>query len=147
MWSKPERGFTLVEMILAIVVLGVGLAGVLLAFQQTTRGSADPLVQRQLLALAEGMLEEVLSKPFAAGAGSGGTCRSGFDDMVDYNGYAGPICVVGQAGSVASLAGYQIAVVVQDDVLAGVNARRVTVTASRSADQIQLVGWRTGYAP
>jgi len=145
---NKQRGFTLVELILAIVVLGVGLAGVLLAFQQTTRSSADPLVNRQLLAIAEGMLEEVLSRPFSSSspAAPSGCARSGLYDLDDYNGYSQGICTVAGV-SVAGLAAYSVEVAVADVSLAGVPAKRITVTARRaSADSLQLVGWRTGYA-
>lgn len=143
-----QRGFTLVELILAIVVLGVGLAGVLLAFQQTTRGSADPLVNRQLLAIAEGMLEEVLSRPYSSAtpAAPSGCARTGLYDVDDYNGYSQGICTVAGV-AVASLAGYSVDVAVASVTLNGVAAKRITVTARRgSADSLQLSGWRTGYA-
>ena len=60
-----QRGLSLVEMVIAIVILGVGLAGVLLAFSTVTRGSADPVVTQQMLAIAEEMLEEIQLKPYA----------------------------------------------------------------------------------
>ncbi|WP_374435101.1 prepilin-type N-terminal cleavage/methylation domain-containing protein [Inhella sp.] len=144
-----RRGFTLVELILAIVVLGVGLAGVLLAFQQTTRSSADPLVNRQLLAIAEGMLEEVQSRPYSSSTPpvAGGCARSGFYDIDDYAGYSQGICTVAGV-PVTGLAAYAVEVAVADVSLAGVPAKRITVTARRgAADSLQLVGWRTGYAP
>lgn len=145
-----ERGFTLVEMVIAIVVIGVGLAGVLVAFTTTTRGSGDALVQRQLLAIAEGLMEEVQSRPFVAVAGGGSSnCeRSAFNDLDDYNGYAtsARICTV-DGTEVAALAGYSVSVSVQAASLGGVaQARRIVVTASNSTSSLSLVGWRTGYA-
>jgi MSHA pilin protein MshD len=149
MWSK-QRGFTLVEMILAIVVLGVGLAGVMLAFSTTTRGSGDVLVQRQLLAIAQGLLDEALSRPYApvAGGGSVGCERSAFNDVADYNGYSRTgICTIDGA-PIASLSSYGVSVRVAPDNLGGVSAAlRVTVSARRGAEELELVGWRTGYAP
>lgn len=144
-----RRGFTLIEMIIAIVILGVGLAGVLMAFKQASRYSADPLVNRQLLALAEGMLEEVLSQSYApvAGAGGGGCARDGFNDVSDYNGYSQAPCTI-DGSAIGSLAAYNIAVSVQVTPLGTVAAaKRIVVTASRGSDSLQLVGWRTGYAP
>lgn len=145
---NSQAGFTLVELIVAIVVLGVGLAGVLLAFQQSTRASADPLVNRQLLAIAEGMLEEVSSRPYTSStpAAPGGCARSGLYDVDDYNGYSQGICTVAGV-AVAGLTAYTVEVAVADVSLAGVPAKRITVTARRGGgDSLQLVGWRTGYA-
>lgn len=47
-----------------IVIVGVGVAGILLVFNVTTKASADPLIQKQMLAIAEALIEEVQAKPF-----------------------------------------------------------------------------------
>lgn len=47
-----------------IAIVGVGVAGILSVLYQTTRGSADPMIQKQALAIAESLLEEVQLKPF-----------------------------------------------------------------------------------
>jgi MSHA pilin protein MshD len=148
MSNSRLRGFTLIEMVIAILVLGIGLAGVLLAFQTTVRRSADPLVQRQMLALTEGLLDEVLSRPFAplAGGSSSGCARDAFNDIDDYNGYA-PAQVCDVAGNaIASLAGYRVSVSVTATNLAGVSAKRIQVTATRGSDTLSLLGWRTDFA-
>lgn len=58
------RGATLIELIMFMVIIGVGLAGILGVMNLTTRASADPLIQKQALAIAEAYLEEVLAAPF-----------------------------------------------------------------------------------
>lgn len=55
---------TFVELIFFIVVVGIGVAGILLVYTNTVRGSSDPLVRKQLLAVAEALLEEVELMPF-----------------------------------------------------------------------------------
>ena len=63
--DKPRQaGISLVEVIVFIVVVGVALAGVLGALNVATRYSADPLVQKQALAIAEALLEEIELMPF-----------------------------------------------------------------------------------
>lgn len=57
------RGVSLVELIVFIVVVSVGVAGVLLALNMSTRASADPLIQKQALAIAEAILEEIQVRP------------------------------------------------------------------------------------
>ena len=47
-----------------IVIVSVAVAGVLGALSMATRASADPLIQKQALAVAEALLEEVQLQPF-----------------------------------------------------------------------------------
>ncbi|MCC7546777.1 MAG: type II secretion system protein [Burkholderiales bacterium] len=59
-----ERGLTLIEMIVFILVVSIALTAVLLAMNRTTSRSSDPLVRKQALAIAEGLLEEVQLMPY-----------------------------------------------------------------------------------
>lgn len=59
-----QRGVSLIELIMFIVIVSVALAGILLVMNTVTRGSADPLIHKQALAIAESMLEEVELMPF-----------------------------------------------------------------------------------
>ncbi|MEH6435564.1 type II secretion system protein [Massilia sp. DD77] len=54
-----QRGLTLIEMILFIVIVGIALAAVVGVLNYTTRNSAEPLRRKQALMIAEGLLEEV----------------------------------------------------------------------------------------
>jgi MSHA pilin protein MshD len=47
-----------------IVIIGVAAGGVMMMFAKTTRASADPLIRKQALAIAESMLEEVRLMPY-----------------------------------------------------------------------------------
>jgi MSHA pilin protein MshD len=62
--SKRSRGISLVELVVFIVIISVGIAGILGVMNYMTRASADPLAQKQALAIAEAYLEEVLAMPF-----------------------------------------------------------------------------------
>ena len=62
--AGTQRGVTLVELIVFIVVVGTAAMGVLLAIDVAARSSADPMIQKQALAVAESLLEEVQLQPF-----------------------------------------------------------------------------------
>lgn len=58
------RGISLIELLVFIVVVGVAVTGVVTVYSQSARSSADPVVRKQALAIAESLLEEVLAKPY-----------------------------------------------------------------------------------
>ncbi len=64
MCRRFSRGVTLVELIVFIVIVGVAMAGLFAAFNTITAASADPQVRKQVLAIAESLMEEIALKPF-----------------------------------------------------------------------------------
>jgi MSHA pilin protein MshD len=54
-----QRGVTLIELILFIVIVGIAVGGILTVMNLSARGSADPARRKQALIIAEGLLEEV----------------------------------------------------------------------------------------
>lgn len=62
--AAQARGMTLIELLVFIVVVSVGLLGILSVINYVTRSNTDPLVQKQCLAIAEALLEEVEMQPF-----------------------------------------------------------------------------------
>jgi len=62
--ASRQRGLTLIELVIFIVIVSVALAGVLTVLDITTRGSVDPMIRKQMLAIAEALLEEVQMKAF-----------------------------------------------------------------------------------
>ncbi len=83
---RRNAGVTLVELVVSIVVVGIAVAGVLLAMQRTVRHSADPMVLHQAVAIGEAYLEEIVLKPFNDPDADGEPTRPLFDDVDDYNG-------------------------------------------------------------
>ncbi|RTL57860.1 MAG: type II secretion system protein [Rhodocyclaceae bacterium] len=96
MFIRRSAGLTLIELVVFIVIVSVALAGVLSVFTTVTRGSADPVRQKQAFAVAESMMEEVLNSNFSnpsggyvpAGCPVLASCdRTKFDNVSDFNGY------------------------------------------------------------
>lgn len=145
---RRSRGFTLPEALLAIVVIGVGLTGVLAAFGSVTRNSADPVVHKQMVAVAQELMEEIQLKPFAVAAHTApaGCARDTYNDVRDYNGYSRTgICTV-DGVAIPALAGLQVSTSVATGTLSGVaSALKITVTVQHSGQTLRLVGWRTDY--
>lgn len=90
---RRQRGVNLVELIIAIVVISIATTGVLLVYATAVRYSADPMIQQQALAAAEGYLDEILARPVAdppdgtteTGGAEAGETRATFDDVQDYD--------------------------------------------------------------
>lgn len=61
---KRSAGVTIVELIVFIVIVSVALAGVLSVLNVSVRSSADPMIRKQMLAIAEALMEEVSAQPF-----------------------------------------------------------------------------------
>lgn len=59
-----QAGISLIELIMFIVIVSVGLAGILSVMNVTTRASADPMLRKQAIAIAESLLEEIELQPF-----------------------------------------------------------------------------------
>jgi len=150
-----RRGFSLIEVIVLIVVVSAALVGVLIIFQTSTRASADPQVQKQALAVAEALLDEILLASYDPLPGTG--ARVDYDDVDDYAGYstAGGIKDI-QGNPVTGLEAYDITgvtvtlVSLNDTgaVLPAVNeAKRITVSvAGPQGFGVTLDGYRLKYA-
>ena len=59
-----QQGVTLIELIVFMVIVGVALAGMPTVFNLTTRTGVDPMIRKQMLAIAEGLMDEVAAMPF-----------------------------------------------------------------------------------
>lgn len=66
MFIRPvlQRGITLIEQIVFIVIVSVGVIGLVSVMNPAIRASADPMLTKQLLAIAESLLNEVMHQPF-----------------------------------------------------------------------------------
>jgi MSHA pilin protein MshD len=77
--TMPVRGFTLIELIAFIVVIGLSLTTIGSVFQHSVIRIQDPLINSHLLSMAQSQLDEVLSRKFDENTPTGGVpvCGSG----------------------------------------------------------------------
>jgi MSHA pilin protein MshD len=147
--SRPPRhharslGFTLVEMIFVVVILAIGAITVPMAITQSTIASAAAVNNKQALAAAESLLDEVLSRPIVTHAASPAVTvsnRLDAHDVDDYNGFTmdpgstGGIRAIDNT-AIAALAQFSASVTVANAALGTItavsgDARLVTVTVS-----------------
>lgn len=148
---ERQRGLTLVELIVFIVVLGAALAGVLLVFNQVVARSADPLIRKQMLSIAESLLEEIQARPYACPTGA--TCspvtatnRTQTHAVGDYDGFSMSGIVALDGTAIPMLASYSAAVTVAPEAAwNGANGRTIAITVSHGGDSLILHGWRGAY--
>lgn len=151
---------TLVELVIFIVVVGLGVAGILLVMNFTTGRSADPMVREQANLIAESYLEEILTKKFVDPS-SNTVCpapppnRSNYDNVCDYNGLSNNGARDQFNNPVSGLEGYSVSAAVTGDGTVTLNninntgavrVLRVDVTVTGPADTtVRLAGYRTNY--
>lgn len=139
------RGFTLIELVVAIVVLAIAVAGVVAGLTAISVRSADAMLSEQANVIASAYMNEVLQKPF--GANDGQVLRSNLDVVDDYAGLTNA-GVRDQTGAVVpGLAQFTVAVTVTPAALGLVpagEAREVDVSVTHpSGINVVLSGFRT----
>lgn len=154
---KKQFGFTLIELVVAIVVLSIGATAFLTLINQATRKSIDPVIIQQANAIAQSYLEEIILNPFCdpdlsndcpafCSASAGNACtvctaaeanRSLYDDVCDYsnlNDFAG--AVDRNLNPISGLGDYNITVTVEDGSVSG---PAILNTLSSSSNEVLRV--------
>lgn len=148
MRGRGQRGATLIELVISIVVIAIAASAVLGVLSRTVSRSADAMVLAQGVAIAEAYLEEISLKAFADPDGADGeTLRPDFDDVDDYDGLddAGARNQLGTP--LAALSEYRVTVsVAPSAALAGVPAaaaRRIDVRVTHPGNvAVALTGYK-----
>lgn len=147
-----------------IVIISTALSAVLGVMGFTARHSADPLVQRQALAVAESLLQEVTSQPYTANDLDGGANAIGpeagesrystttpFDHVDDYHGFTMTGIVNVDGSAIAGLESYDASVQVLAQALGNIAAGEgllVTVTVVGPGNySVALSAFRARSAP
>jgi MSHA pilin protein MshD len=93
-YGSRQAGISLIEVIIFIVVVGVGITALMSAIDSTVKHSPDAMVQKQAVAIAESLLEEIELQPFTicdpndphysdgtATPTTSAQCTTGFDEV------------------------------------------------------------------
>jgi MSHA pilin protein MshD len=145
---QGSKGFSLIELVISIVVLGIALSALSSSLFLGVGRSADPLWQSKMTQVAHAYLDEISSMRYQEdsplGGGSVGACsingpepgessRSLFDDVDDYHEYDESVKFL-DSTTPSDYAGYNVKIGVScDDVV--VNSKLITVTISSPANQ------------
>ena len=145
---------SLIELVVAIVVVAICMTGAFALVDATTRRSADPMLERQATSIAEAYLEEILQQAYLD-PDDGTVCpaaeaqRGLFDNVCDYR----DLTEVGardQTGAlVPGLENYRIAIAIDSKAKLGTLAGstvvlRIDVTVSDPLGRpVRLSAYRT----
>ncbi len=86
--KAQQKGMTLIELVLSIVIISIALLGTLLCINTAVFSSSDPILTEQAIAIADAYMQEILSKSFPANPLSScatGLTRLQFVDICSYN--------------------------------------------------------------
>ena len=102
MWNNEEKGFSLLELIITILIVSLG-AGIIFSYMGAIVRSPEPTLRYKALALATGLMDEIVAKRWdetsplgggnttspstSLGPDAGETDRTRYDDVDDYNGF------------------------------------------------------------
>jgi MSHA pilin protein MshD len=142
-----QRGATLIVVVLFIVIVSIALTSVVNLLAVSALRSSDPVLTRQSLAIAESLLQEILSQPAGSTDPDGGADTLGpeagetrtsptlpFDNINDYDGYSMTGVVNADGSTVPGLSAYSASVSVRAQGFDGLPSNggwlvTVTVTA------------------
>jgi len=149
---RRQSAFTLIEIIVTIIVIGIAATALLSVFSSMVRGSADPMIQQQATTIAEAYLEEIMLRAYddpqvpESGGAEAGETRPTYDDVQDYNSLGTTQVRDQNNNPIAALSDYQVTVTVNGAVLNTVSAMQIDVSVSHPATgAILLSAFRTDY--
>lgn len=169
-----QRGITLIEQIVFIMIVSVGVVALVSTLNPMILASTDPMRTKQMVAIAEGLLNEIMHQPFTwcdlddlnastaqsyagcttpqnTGTHAGGEVRGTYDNVDDYGGNPPMVNVTDATGNYV-MAGYTASVAIARvgttlGLADNTAALSVTVTVSFGAENFALTGYRFRYAP
>jgi prepilin-type N-terminal cleavage/methylation domain-containing protein len=143
--QRAMRGMTLLELVIAITIIGIAVSSVLAALSTQATRSAEAMISEQANGIASAYLNEILQKNFLNGPGN---TRATFDGIGDYDSPAFKPVLDQWGTPVPGLGQFQVQVRVVNGNLNGLSAANqvqlVNVTVTHpSGVSILLSGYRT----
>ncbi len=146
---SKQAGVTLVELVIAMIIIGI-VASTLLGALGTMAGrSGDPLPRQQALAIAEAYLAEIRLRSFESVASCTATPaqRRLYDQTCHYNGLSDPRPQDQFGNDVPNLQNYQVDVTISNTTsltgIAATDAQRIQVSVTTPAgENFTLSGFR-----
>lgn len=124
--NNKQLGFSLIELVITIVVLGIALTALSSSLFNAVGKNADPLWQAKATQLSQAYLDEILAMKYQddspleggsvgscaiSGPETGETSRSLFDDVDDYHGLSETATFLDTTSGLASTySGYNISI-------------------------------------
>lgn len=148
---RLSRGYTLIELIVAITVVAIVATTILGAIAAVASRSADAMLQQQAISIAQAYLEEIERRWIVDPNGTPPNTGRGSWDLVDqYNGLVDVGAKDQFGNAIAVLAAYTVSVnVAQTNALPGIAAsaaRRIDVTVTASPNvKVVLSGYRANF--
>lgn len=153
-----QKGVTLVELVMAIAIAGIGIVTLLNTFSTVVGRSADPMITQQSIAIAESFVEEITAQPFLDPSTStvcpaAPASRNNFDNVCDYNAFSATT-ITDVAGNNLGLTGYQVSVVINNGAsvaghlgsISGNDILQIVVTVtSPLGENVSLSAYRVRY--
>jgi len=94
-----QGGLSLIELVVFIVIISVSIVGIFSVLNLATRTSADPVVRKQALAIAESLLEEIELMPFSFCESSDANAATATGAFVGAGGCATTVEAIGPEAS------------------------------------------------
>ncbi|MDF1642291.1 prepilin-type N-terminal cleavage/methylation domain-containing protein [Thalassolituus oleivorans] len=132
---KSERGLTLIEMVITMVIISIALVASLKSFSVLSGRSSDVMIQTRALDLAQLYIDEILSHRFDEASGiygvptytgicritDDGETRENYDDVDDFDAISAESPALIDSALVAAYTGFSVSVSVTCDDSIGVN--------------------------